>query len=681
MQQKKFESFGLEKDLVDVLARNQFTQPTLIQLEAIPLILEGKDIFALAKTGSGKTGAFVIPLLQKILMAKRETSEKSEEIPSPFYLIVAPTRELAMQIESVAESFGKELGIHSLLVIGGESIDKQKKIAEEGFDILIATPGRLIDLYHQKIISLKSTKGLVLDEVDRLFDMGFKKDIGKIISFLPKDREIYMFSATTNMEVLQTAYRFHSVPHEIKIDQESMLVERIKHQVYHVADGEKMPLLVGLLKKFESEFHQDNEESQKKDHHILIFCNTQVQTDVISEWLKNLGFKADALYGNLSQSKRNTIIKKFRNQEINILVSTDVAARGLDIDGVSLVLNYDLPQDSSSYVHRIGRTGRAGKSGLAINLCSFSDCPFLDQIEEFIGEKIPSETVEDSLLEKDLGERPKIKRKADLAKERQQENGAFKKNVKFEKARVKDVPRKNVNSRPQIKTIEESEMKSEESLLPSVNRKFFTVTSFKLKEAQNEAMGFFPINTIDHLQFQILERGRPAFFFFGPRKTTYKFSVRPEYEYYTDIFLHEVIKLMDLDLDYQIKVQKGHISVKFEGNDEPLLRENRGDALYGLEHLLKKYLGRFIVLERSFKISMGNISTEKKSPEINEKKLISLADKMKKKVLEQNRPVILRPLSPAERRIVHQHLDQDQEVTTTSIGNGRFKKIKIEAKA
>lgn len=672
-----FEDLKLNSELIEVLNEHNFINPMPVQEKTIPTILDKKDIFALAKTGSGKTGAFLIPLIH--LLLEQKNSESSVKTNGPSYLIVTPTRELAIQIYDIAVSFGKKFNIKSLKVIGGESAETQKENAKAGFEIVIGTPGRILDLLTQKVFNFKNASGIVFDEVDRLFDMGFKKDIVRIISAFPKDRQLLMFSATTNMEVLNTAYKYHSVPVEIDLGIDTILVDKISQNLFHVGDREKMPLMAYLLK-------------ERPDSHTLIFCNTKVETTVISEWLCNQGMKADGIYGNLSQSKRNSLIDRFRNRDISVLVSTDVAARGLDIDDITLVINYDLPQDSSNYVHRIGRTGRAGKHGEAISFCSYEDCAFLDPIEDYIGEKIPTLKLDESMLQIDVGPRPRIKIKRD-GTPLPSKNESYKNS---KSAHAKSPQRTKREERPPIHKAQNKKVNTVMNNTTSAhvsgpkrpNPKFFNITTTKFNDAQSQALTFFPINKSEHLRHEITAQGRKAFFIFGARKTTYKFTVKPEYYYYTDVYLHEVLRMMDIDVDFDIEVKDQDIQVSFTGADLALLKENNGAILESLDHLLKKYLGRFIVLGRSFKIYMGrekrDFSNQNRSERprkaVNEKKLIALADKMKEKFMTKKKPVIINPLSPAERRIIHQHLDGDADVKTSSLGNGRFKKIRIDAK-
>ena len=310
------------------------------ELTFIP-IWDGKDVFAQAETGSGKTGAFAIPLIQRILSA--ETPEVLSP-GKPQYVVLSPTRELAQQTHRVFETFSKELGIVSACIIGGENIDQQKKLLGQGLHILVGTPGRIKDLILQKEIFLSKCQTIVFDEADRLFDMGFKNEIEFILGKAPKERQLVMVSATSNLDVIRTAYKFHSNPEEIRINQDKLLVDNIDHALAMVASDEKFPFLVNYLKK-------------QEDTYAIVFCNTQYQTHMIAEWLQAMGFKASPISGRLPQNKRTKLLSDFREKNVTILVCPDVAARGRDIKNVPLVINYELHNEAASYGHRIGSTG------------------------------------------------------------------------------------------------------------------------------------------------------------------------------------------------------------------------------------------------------------------------------------------------------------------------------------
>ena len=309
-----FRDFDLNPELIKGLDKAGFTKPSPIQEMTIKPILEGKDIFAQAETGSGKTGSFAIPILEDLAKHRELTPEDGE----PLYLVLSPTRELAQQTDKVFKEFGTEMGITTVCLIGGESIQKQKELLSKKPHVLVGTPGRILDLLRQKSTSLSKVKGVVFDEADRLFDMGFQKDVEAIVSKAPKSRQLIMVSATSNQEVLRLAYRLHSDPLELRLNVDDLTVDNIDQKLALIDSKEKMPLLVNILRNH-------------KDTYAIVFCNTQIQTHVVAEWLAQLGFPAKAISGALSQNKRTRLMQEFRDRKVTILVCTDVAARGLDI--------------------------------------------------------------------------------------------------------------------------------------------------------------------------------------------------------------------------------------------------------------------------------------------------------------------------------------------------------------
>ena len=365
MSEITFDQLTLEPELIKSLDKINFKTPTPIQANVIPFLKESHDIIALAETGSGKTAAFIIPLIHKIL---QEGAEKLNEIR---YVVLSPTRELAQQIHEVCQSIGNHVGVTAACLIGGENIQKQKELVAKRPHFLIATPGRLKDLFQQKVVSFKKIHGVVLDEADRLLDMGFKDEICFLLYQTPKNRQLMMFSATGNHELSNIAYRFEASPKEVNLLTPNLVVDKIHHTMAQVGDNEKMPLLTYLLKA-------------NSDAYALIFCNTKSETHIVAKWLQRLNFPAEGISGDLAQNKRTRLLADFRSKKIRFLVCTDVAARGLDIKDINLVINYDLPQDPSNYIHRIGRTGRAGTSGRAISFCGFSDCENLEAIEQVL---------------------------------------------------------------------------------------------------------------------------------------------------------------------------------------------------------------------------------------------------------------------------------------------------------
>ena len=633
-----FTEFSLHDTLVQSLNTIGFENASEIQKLTIEPILSGKDIFAQAETGSGKTGSFSIPLIEKIL-------RKGIEVDNIAHIILSPTRELAQQTNKVIEQIGSSLKIKSACIIGGESFDKQKSFLEGRPHILVATPGRLCDLLNQKLIDLSGCSTVVFDEADRLFDMGFKKDIEFILKKIPVDRQIIMVSATSNQDVLRTAYRFHSEPLELKLNEDELLVDNIDHKVAMLSSKEKMPLLVNLLRK-------------NQDTYALVFCNTQVQTHIVAEWLKDMGFKAMPISGRLPQKKRTKLMEEFRSREVTILVCTDVAARGLDIKDVNLVINYDLPQEAPNYVHRIGRTGRAGKTGEAISFCAHEDCEHIDAITALIDKSIPKMNLTNDDFAKDLSRKPFIDYKT---------LKVVNKNKDFEKTDHEDseplAPIKRTEFHPYVKSQRQN---------GKPNSRIFIYTTTSEKEAITAALGYFQILDKTLLNSEVLKKGMPKFLLFGPRKTQYKFTVNAIYKKILHPFLLEIIKLSRLDMSPRVSFNSGTIRISFTGRDAKMLGRNKNELLYALETLCRLHLANKIFIPKNLKFSLSYGDTNKE-----EKELFRLVDKMKKKVLSSKKSVMLKPMNPAERRLVHQYLDKDKKVKTDSVGEGRFKQVEI----
>lgn len=668
MTSPNFEDFSLAEDLLKNLKSLNFNCPTPIQNETIPLIMAKKDIVAQAETGSGKTGAFIIPLIHRLVTEPAEDLfiTKGEGFESrPIYVVMTPTRELAQQIQTVTNELSKEMEIKSACIIGGESVIKQKDILGKGVHILTATPGRLKDLFQQKLISFKNVKGIVLDEADRLLDMGFKDDILYLLNKMPKSRQVMLFSATNNIEVLNISYKIHANPQEINLSRDTILVDNICHSLAQVGDNEKMPLLVGYLKAYE-------------DTYALIFCNTKSETGVVALWLNNLGFKAQAISGDLPQSKRTKLLADFRSKEINILVCTDVAARGLDIKDVTLVINYDLPQDPSNYVHRIGRTGRAGTDGKAISFCAFKDCEFLEPIEQYIESKIPKEFLTNEMFAKDIGRRPRIQAKMDPRKE----SASFKnkKNDKKTFEKKEGVQRKKPDEkRTPIKRTPEKRIEVKDKMEVHANhtktRKERTtkIEATNWKKARVLALPFFAVKNAALVDHRITKVGKRTFFGFGPKMKTFEFFIKPEYEIILNDFLHNLFSKTPLEISFKVKGKKEEIDIHLNGPDESFLLVNDGEFLDALEYLIRKYLNQLMVLPRNLKIRVncGDFVNT------HESKLEKMAKKMADKVVQRKSPMVLEPMSPADRYIVHQFLSKDKRVSTSSLGNGHYKKIRI----
>jgi ATP-dependent RNA helicase RhlB len=385
----KFSDLNLEPSLSSAIQKLNYEDCTPIQEQAMPVILDGKDVAGLAQTGTGKTAAFVIPLMDRILRARPAAGEISEEEkalrearafkdwkPQNFIMVLVPTRELAEQVSENIAKLGIESGLRGFAIYGGTGYDKQKEALKNSVEFVVATPGRLIDLYKEHLVDLKQVRAVVFDEADRMFDMGFKDDMKFILQRIPRERQLCVFSATLNFDVLNTIYQFGSEPVEVNISRDQAKAENVKDQIFHVGNDEKPQHLLSLLKA----------QSPKQ---AIIFTNFKMNVEKITKFLVDNGIPAMAISSLLSQAQRNKVIEQFKAENhLNILVATDVAARGLDIKGVDLVINYELPMDSESYVHRIGRTGRANTEGKAFSLVGEKDIESLARIEDYLKHKV-----------------------------------------------------------------------------------------------------------------------------------------------------------------------------------------------------------------------------------------------------------------------------------------------------
>jgi ATP-dependent RNA helicase RhlB len=378
----KFTELDLPADLMRGIEQVGFVDLTPVQEESIPLALQGRDVAAQAQTGTGKTAAFLIALFTRL--QKNTSTSKG----GPRALVLAPTRELVVQICADAEGLGSCCPFKVQPIFGGVDYEKQRKALQDGVDIIVATPGRLIDYAKQNVFTLKHVESLVIDEADRMFDMGFIRDLRYILRKLPpfEKRQTMLFSATLSQRVMELAYEFMNIAEKVRIEPEQVTAERVEQIVYHVSRREKFPLLLGLLKKEEEEVR------------VLVFINTKREGEHLSGRLQRNDFKVAILSGDIPQKKRLRILEDFKAGKLNFLVATDVASRGLHIDGVTHVINYDLPQDAEDYVHRIGRTARAGAGGKSISFADEDLAYFLPDIEEYIGQKIPSTVPHDEDL-------------------------------------------------------------------------------------------------------------------------------------------------------------------------------------------------------------------------------------------------------------------------------------------
>lgn len=359
-----------------------FKRLTKVQSEVLPISLAGRDVVAQAQTGSGKTAAYLLTVFTHLLRVPRSSPPET-----PRALIVAPTRELAVQIANDAEGLGHHAGIRTHVVFGGLDYRKQREILERGTDLLIGTPGRLIDYHKKGSYSLRRTEMVVIDECDRLFDMGFAEDLRWILRRMPhpKDRQSMMFTATLSQRVMTLGWRQMNEPAEVVVSAEQLTPDTIHQVLYHVATREKLSLLLGLLER---------EGSSR----TMIFVNTRMRAQRLVDDLQRHGYSARGLTGNVVQTKRLRVLDEFRDGKLPILVATDVASRGLHIEGVSHVINYDLPQDSEDYVHRIGRTARVGAEGKAITLACEDYVYSLDAIQRYVGYQLPTEFADDGLF-------------------------------------------------------------------------------------------------------------------------------------------------------------------------------------------------------------------------------------------------------------------------------------------
>jgi ATP-dependent RNA helicase RhlB len=377
-----FNEIELPEALRRAVADLGFSRLTRVQEEVLPLALGGRDVVAQAQTGSGKTAAYLLTLFARMLTTPRSSPEQV-----PRALIVAPTRELAVQIATDAEGLSRHTELKHHVVFGGVDYRKQRDELAAGTDLLIGTPGRLIDYHKQRAYSLQQTEMVVIDECDRLFDMGFADDLHWILRRLPHPtkRQSLMFTATLSYRVMTLGWRQMNDPIEIIINPEQLTPETIKQELYHVSSREKLSLLLGLL---------DREGSSR----TMVFANTRIQAKRLVDELRRHGYVCRALTGNVVQTKRLRVLDDFREGRISILVATDVASRGLHIEGVSHVINYDLPQDAEDYVHRVGRTARVGAEGKAISLACEDYVYSLDAIQKLVGFDIPTVFADDALF-------------------------------------------------------------------------------------------------------------------------------------------------------------------------------------------------------------------------------------------------------------------------------------------
>jgi ATP-dependent RNA helicase RhlB len=380
LSQLTFDALNIPEPVKRGIAELGYSRCTPIQAQTLPLALAGRDVAGQAQTGTGKTAAFLIALFNRLLTDPGSANRPQN---APRAIVIAPTRELAVQIHSDAEGLGKFTGLKLAIVFGGVDYDKQRRILEQGVDVLIGTPGRIIDYFKQHVFDLKHIQVAVMDEADRMFDLGFIKDIRFILRRLPHptDRLNMMFSATLSHRVLELAYEHMNNPELIRIEPDKMTVDRVRQVLYFPSTEEKIPLLMGLLRRIDA-------------RRTMVFVNTRRIAEVLERTLTANGFVAQAISGDVPQPKRLKMMRDFHNGDVAVLIATDVASRGLHIPDVSHVFNFDLPNDAEDYVHRIGRTARAGAEGDAISFGCEEYAISLPDIERYIGHQIPRATID-----------------------------------------------------------------------------------------------------------------------------------------------------------------------------------------------------------------------------------------------------------------------------------------------
>ncbi|MGE5517160.1 MAG: DEAD/DEAH box helicase [Bacteroidota bacterium] len=366
-----FTELGLAEPLIRALDSEGYTQPTPIQTQAIPHLLEGRDVLGIAQTGTGKTAAFALPILHRLDADRRRAAPRSTRV-----LILTPTRELAVQIHEGFGAYGKNVRFKRAVIFGGVGQVPQVNAVSQGVEVLVATPGRLIDLMDQGYLNLNSVEMLVLDEADRMLDMGFIHAVRKIAAKLPKKRQTLLFSATMPDSVSTLAAGLLTNPVRVEVTPVATTAEKIEQKVMFVTRDHKRDLLVDLLK-------------DKAVSRAIVFTRTKHGANRVAEQLEKSGIAADAIHGNKSQGARQKALNAFKSGEIRALVATDIAARGIDVDGITHVINYELPNEPESYVHRIGRTARAGADGIALSLCEAEEISYLRQIEKTIRQPVP----------------------------------------------------------------------------------------------------------------------------------------------------------------------------------------------------------------------------------------------------------------------------------------------------
>ncbi|MDJ0608942.1 MAG: DEAD/DEAH box helicase [Kiloniellales bacterium] len=366
MKVPSFADFGLADPIQRALKARKYQSPTPIQVRAIPELLAGRDLLGIAQTGTGKTAAFALPILQRLSENRRNTPRNC-----PRALVLAPTRELAIQIGEAFQAYGRDLPLRQAVIFGGVNQKPQVQALSQGVDIVIATPGRLLDLLGQGRLGLAAVECFVLDEADRMLDMGFVRDVRKIVAVLPEARQSLLFSATMPGEIGRLAGEMLRRPVRVEVAPQATPIERIAQSVYHVAAGDKTALLADLL-------------ADRALRRVIVFARTKHRANRVAQKLERLAIAAEAIHGNKSQNARQRALERFRAGRVRVLVATDIAARGIDVEGITHVINYELPNEPESYVHRIGRTARAGAGGAALSFCDPAERGYLRDIERLI---------------------------------------------------------------------------------------------------------------------------------------------------------------------------------------------------------------------------------------------------------------------------------------------------------
>ena len=406
-----FLELQLHNALLKSLSEEGFSSPTPIQEKVIPLALEGKDIIGSAQTGTGKTAAFVLPILQRLLDSGNVT-KRGKKIMA---LVLSPTRELAVQIDEAFKTFAKHTNITSAVVYGGVPFDYQKKALNKGVDVLVATPGRLLDLYKQEVFTTDFLEVLVIDEADMMLDMGFIDDVGKIEKICPEEKQTLLFSATMPIKVVGLANTILKSPEKVDLSPRSTVAKSVDQFLYYVPKSKKMELCLNLLR---------NEIKGT----IIIFRRTKFGVEKLEKTLSKNGFNVDSIHGDKSQAKRQEALNRFKAGEVNILIGTDVASRGIDIEQLDAVVNFDLPNVPETYVHRIGRTGRAGENGKAYSFCAADERDYVQNIQRLTHQSIP--VIEDHPYPLDPNAKPQVHKKKSGSKYRKGRKSAASKKKK-----------------------------------------------------------------------------------------------------------------------------------------------------------------------------------------------------------------------------------------------------------